>query len=68
MSDQRVTTERRADNKAILSDLRDKLDKVHDRVFNGMPKEIRAELKIEIDKLNARLWMLLSALFKIGRA
>jgi hypothetical protein len=63
MADQRITTEYHSENKAILVELRDKLEKMRDRIYNGLGKEIREEVKEEIDKLSARLWALLSALF-----
>jgi hypothetical protein len=63
MSEQRVITERRSDNRNVLVELQKKVDAIHDRVYDGMPAEIRGELAKEISKLNTRLWGLLSALF-----
>jgi NhaP-type Na+/H+ or K+/H+ antiporter len=56
----RHITERRKENRNVLSLLR---KQVEDRVFNGLGAEIRAEVRIEIDKLRGMLWALLSALF-----
>ena len=36
---------------------------VHERVFNGLGKEIREEVANEIKGLNAKLWALLTSLF-----
>lgn len=48
MTDQRVTTERRAENKAVLEDLKQKMDAIHDRVYNGLGMELRQEIKEEV--------------------
>jgi heme/copper-type cytochrome/quinol oxidase subunit 2 len=59
----RHITERRKENRNVLSLLRKQVEEVHHRVFNGLGAEIRAEVRIEIDKLRGMLWALLSALF-----
>jgi hypothetical protein len=59
----RHTTERRKENRSVLALLQKQVDAIHTKVFNGFPKEIRAEVKIEIDKLRSMLWGLLASLF-----
>jgi hypothetical protein len=56
MMEQRVMGERRTNDGSMLA-------KVHDRVFNGLSKEIREEVAKEIDKVNAKLWAVLASLF-----
>lgn len=48
MHDQRVISERRSENKAILEELRYEITKVRDRVFNGLGKDIREEVNKEL--------------------
>ena len=38
----------RSDNRLVLEELRDKIDKVHDRVYNGLGKDIREEVSKEL--------------------
>jgi hypothetical protein len=62
-TERRRITERRRENRSVLTLLRKQVDAIHTRVYNGLGKEIREEVRIEIDKLNTKLWAFLSALF-----
>lgn len=62
MTDKRVIPERRAENKAVLIDLQAKMDAVHDRVYNGLGKELRQEIKTEVGAVRSLVIGILVAL------
>jgi hypothetical protein len=53
---ERIIPERRADNRSVLIEMQRKIHAVHDRVYDGLGKELRQEVKKETDKLSNRLW------------
>jgi hypothetical protein len=66
MSDQdRRTSIRRAEEREAYARLQRQVDEVHARVFNGLGKDLRNEIKAEVEKVNAKAWALLVALLLI---
>ncbi len=51
MDDRREIPERRAENIGVLAVMQDKINQMHGRLYNGLGKEIRQEVKEEISGL-----------------
>jgi hypothetical protein len=62
MTDQRVTTERREENKTILAEMHQKIESMHERLYNGLGKELRQEIKEEISGVRTLVIGILVAL------
>jgi hypothetical protein len=61
-TERRHTTERRKENRSVLSLLQKQVDAIHERVYNGLGKEIRDEVAKEVGGLRALVVSILVAL------
>jgi hypothetical protein len=62
MAERRKVTERRRENRSVLSKLQKQVEAVHQRVYNGLGKEIRQEVAKELAGMRSLVIGILIAL------
>jgi hypothetical protein len=56
MTDERLYNVRRSEDIIAFDKMQEKIDQMHSRVYNGLGKELREEVKKETTRLSNRLW------------